>query len=291
MSVDNSDQGFTPEAAQAELLQGLFRHSPMVIGVKDLDGRYLLANDEYQRVFGFPLTAIIGRTDNEIFPPDTAGQLRRHDVDVLRTEQTVTVEESIVVQGEHRSYLAVRFPLRDANGRVKALGLMATDITRRADSPPLGNQASANATGNLVQLVWKPSFECGHALLDLQHRQLFDQSNLLLDAVIAGKDEATLRGMMQQLVAQIESHFQDEDAIMVQIDYPRLDRHRVEHAEFAARARTVLYSIGQDPSFLTELFRFLVYEVIAQHMLADDRDYYPYLRKHLGQPGISTGAG
>jgi PAS domain-containing protein len=50
------------------------RHLPGLAWIKDLQGRYLFVNDAAERAFQKSRAEICGRTDHEIFPPDTANQ-------------------------------------------------------------------------------------------------------------------------------------------------------------------------------------------------------------------------
>ena len=45
----------------------------------NLQGRYIYANVEAQRVFSRSLEALVGRTDQEIFDAETARQFRDND--------------------------------------------------------------------------------------------------------------------------------------------------------------------------------------------------------------------
>ncbi len=50
------------------------RHLPAFAWVKTPDGRYLYANKYFCGVFGLKPDKVFGRTDMELFPPDTAKQ-------------------------------------------------------------------------------------------------------------------------------------------------------------------------------------------------------------------------
>src|SRR5262245_55965153 len=58
---------------------------PGLAWIKDLDGRYVFVNDAAERAFGKPRGELYGRTDEEIFPPETAAQFRVNDRKVLAT--------------------------------------------------------------------------------------------------------------------------------------------------------------------------------------------------------------
>ena len=52
-------------------------HLPGLAWIKDPDGRYLYANDAAERAFGDPRDRLYGKTDAEVFPPETAANSGR----------------------------------------------------------------------------------------------------------------------------------------------------------------------------------------------------------------------
>ena len=52
---------------------------PGLAWIKDVDGRYVYANDAAIRSFGVPRETLFGKNDDEIFPPETAALFKEHD--------------------------------------------------------------------------------------------------------------------------------------------------------------------------------------------------------------------
>ncbi|MBK5284821.1 MAG: CHASE3 domain-containing protein [Bacteroidia bacterium] len=70
-----------------ELLQRIIDNTTSVIFIKDLEGRYLLINEQYERLFGITQEKIKGKTDYDLFPKDVADELRLADMEVIRNNK------------------------------------------------------------------------------------------------------------------------------------------------------------------------------------------------------------
>src|SRR6202043_2018947 len=62
------------------------QHLPGLAWIKDLDGRYVYANEAADRAFGIPRAELYGKSDADLFPPETAAQFRENDRRALASE-------------------------------------------------------------------------------------------------------------------------------------------------------------------------------------------------------------
>ena len=114
-----------------ELLQAVINNSPALIYIKDLEGRYLLANSRVVESRG----EVVGKTPHDILPQETADVVGENDRRVFETLEPIEVEETIIdADGETRTYLSVKFPLIAENGNCYALCGISTDISDRANA-------------------------------------------------------------------------------------------------------------------------------------------------------------
>jgi PAS domain S-box-containing protein len=112
-------------------LRAFLDHSPAVIFMKDLDGRYLHANAQFAARFGLGGRTIIGNTDTDLFPAAQAAAFRANDQKVLADGAPLEFEEiAQYADGPHTSMVS-KFPLRDSAGKITGIGGIATDITER----------------------------------------------------------------------------------------------------------------------------------------------------------------
>lgn len=104
---------------------------PGLAWIKDLQGRYVYVNDAARQVFGAAWSDLVGKTDDELFPPRAAAQFRANDQKVIAGKSAIqTVEELEQADGLHRS-LVSKFPIFGRDGEVLLVGGMAIDITEQ----------------------------------------------------------------------------------------------------------------------------------------------------------------
>ena len=107
--------------------------SPTLIFIKDSAGRYLHVNRAYEQVIGKPASEVLGRCDEEIFPPELAAIYRADDRAVLDSGKPMDFEESAMCSGVLRTFSVVKFPLAGPGDTGCSLGGIATDITQHIE--------------------------------------------------------------------------------------------------------------------------------------------------------------
>jgi PAS domain S-box-containing protein len=113
------------------LLAAIVDNSAAVIYVKDLGGRYLLANQRFEEIFQLGRGAIIGRTDYDLFEKAAADAFRAVDQRAAASDLAITEEEDTPQPDGLHTYLSVKSRLRDAAGNTYATFGISTDITER----------------------------------------------------------------------------------------------------------------------------------------------------------------
>ena len=103
-------------------LKGFLDDSTAVIALKDLDSRYLLVNRQWEIRFGKQQDQVVGRTPSPMLRQDTAQLLRNNDLSVIRSGESIVVEENINEPDGIHTYITVKFPIKDSHGQVAAVG-------------------------------------------------------------------------------------------------------------------------------------------------------------------------
>lgn len=116
-----------------EQLQRIIDNLPSLIILKDTDGKYRVANALAEKLLRLPRGGMIGKTDYEIFPRETADKYATEDRIIKETGISLSMEEEMELPGETRTFIIHKFPLHDTKGGVYAICGMATDISERKE--------------------------------------------------------------------------------------------------------------------------------------------------------------
>jgi len=131
--------------AADESVRQILDQASTAIVVKDLDGRYLFVNREFERLRGRSGAEIVGKLDSTVMAEEAArrgvrdpqavageeGRWRAQDRQVIESRRAMDFEDTIETELGRRTFISHRFPLLDASGEPHAVGLIATDITDR----------------------------------------------------------------------------------------------------------------------------------------------------------------
>src|SRR5689334_5265146 len=113
------------------LLRALADTLSALIWVKDLDGRYLLANRSYQQLVGRPEDTLVGKTDYDLFPREEAAKFRETDQQAIAAGSAIQVEEHVTQGADTLTFVSIKSPLLDEAGQVYAVCGVSTDISER----------------------------------------------------------------------------------------------------------------------------------------------------------------
>ncbi|MDC3953019.1 PAS domain S-box protein [Polyangium jinanense] len=130
---DVTDQQATERALRdsQRLLLAVLDNTPSYVFVKDMQGRFLLVNRQVEAYLGKSRAEIAGLTDYDIFSRDVAAFFHRQDEEALRTGRAMQYEQTLPSPDGPLSYLALKFPVLDAQANPMAIAVICTDITER----------------------------------------------------------------------------------------------------------------------------------------------------------------
>jgi PAS domain S-box-containing protein len=114
-----------------KLIQDFIDNSPSVIYLADADGKIILVNKQFEIVTDSVKEKILGKERDSFLPKDIAEMHRANDIEVINSKKAISFEEENIERDGKHSYISLKFPLIDDEGKVYAVGGVSTDITER----------------------------------------------------------------------------------------------------------------------------------------------------------------
>lgn len=134
-----------------------------------------------------------------------------------------------------------------------------------------------------MKVVWSDNFSVGHNTIDGQHKKLVDMLNEANDILDSVKDNQqafnSISHLLNELVEYSVYHFDAEEKIMQDYNYPGYPEHKEEHEKFKAKIGEILKEDFTVDTFnkTNELLKFL-FKWLINHINYIDKKYTKYIQ-------------
>src|SRR5688500_14111061 len=114
-----------------ERFRSFMQYLPGRASVADVKGRYTYVNDNWLLAFGKRAAEVVGRTHDEVWPPERAAALKAVHEQVIHTNKPVPRVFSADSDAGKKWWLSHHFPIPDTQGTTAWVGTVAIDITEQ----------------------------------------------------------------------------------------------------------------------------------------------------------------
>lgn len=250
----------------AELLKAVANGTTDAVFVKDRDGKYLLANPATARFVGRADGDLLGRTDAELFDPDSARRVAERDRHVMNAGVAETEVEVLTAAGVTRTYLATKAPYRDEDGTIiGVIGITRdiTDLKRSEESLRASEERQHLALRGAGGGAWDWNLDTGDMWWSPQMYELW------------GVQPGTPMGIAESLAA---IHADDRESVHVAVGLA-IDRgvdyrceFRIHHPVLGERWMASYGQVARDESGHPTNLLGISLDVTERKRLADERD-------------------
>lgn len=118
-------------------------------------------------------------------------------------------------------------------------------------------------------IEWDERFSLNHALLDLQHQELFELANAAQRLDPDNANKAELSKLFKEFYDYMAKHFKEEEAYMQSLDYPLLEKHKKFHESIIEGMTKIL----QEKKGVVELqksIQMIAKKWLVEHILEND---------------------
>ncbi len=118
-------------------MQLLVERAPVPIFSKDRDRRYRIANRAMHEIMEVPPGGMIGRRAEDLLDLEEAADASAADARVLERGETFEEEEVLLAGEARRTFLTVKFPIRDETDEITGIFGIAADLTAKGEAERL----------------------------------------------------------------------------------------------------------------------------------------------------------
>ncbi|MEE8352088.1 MAG: response regulator [Rhodospirillales bacterium] len=143
-----------------ETLQAFVDSLPEFVSLKDVEGRFLFVNKQFEAWVGMDREDIVGKTVHDIYPAEQAAKFDTLDRKALSSRSILSREVDLSFpDGKVRTVVSTRFPFISSTGELMGLGTINYDLTELKRS-----QAALTKKTGLVQLLRRTASDANKAI-------------------------------------------------------------------------------------------------------------------------------
>jgi len=137
------------------------------------------------------------------------------------------------------------------------------------------------------ELYWRKHYECGVPEIDNEHRELFKIANRLLGSLGSEGQSTEAAPLVDDLLTHIAQHFKHEEQLLEANGFPMTQSHGQSHQKLLAHGHDLASRFRKHETTAGVLMNFIVHELVARHMIQEDKEYFTWMKKktsrHVGK--------
>ncbi|MBL6928096.1 MAG: PAS domain-containing protein [Rhodospirillales bacterium] len=162
-------------AESESLLRAIIDNCPLVIALKDMEGRYQLVNKKAKATSDLYSEEIYGKTGFDFRPRGDAEFAAAKDREVMDTGKPVTYEVwNRLTDGADHHFLVTKFPVFDGNGEMTGVGmasLESTNMKKAQDALKESETLFRNVIDNSPLSIGLKDLEGRYRLINRRYRE------------------------------------------------------------------------------------------------------------------------
>lgn len=129
-------------------------------------------------------------------------------------------------------------------------------------------------------LVWSSALETGIPEIDVQHKQLIDLANRVVQAVREKLGTLGVNEIIKELREYTVIHFREEEERMEAMRYPELGAHHIEHERLKHQVKMWQSELFHQERLTVDVVRDFLRGWLIDHILQADMAFKDWLGIH-----------
>ena len=125
-------------------------------------------------------------------------------------------------------------------------------------------------------MLWSDALETGIPKIDLQHKELFRQIDILMDR----NNVDRIPGTLQCVGTYVIRHFSDEQVMHAASKYPNAEAHKKMHADFITKFKAMKKQYDEAGDKLEVILNINKMAIgwLKEHIMVQDKDFAKYYK-------------
>lgn len=125
---------------------------------------------------------------------------------------------------------------------------------------------------------WRTRYSMNIESVDNQHKEIFLVINNYIDSILKGSGNLKTKYILNELIQACRDHFEHEEQLMYQNEYPGLYSHKHTHKNFISELLVIRNSIENKPDPVSISTGDFIRKWIVNHILTSDKAYSTFMR-------------
>jgi len=127
-------------------------------------------------------------------------------------------------------------------------------------------------------VAWRDDLSVGIRSIDDDHKKLLGLINNLQTAIYYPTGEAFERQALEELLDYTKYHFEREEQLMAEHDYPDFEEHREQHRAMIGKVNAYMAAYEKDREGTIDAMTEFLKTWLVKHIAGTDQHYSAYLR-------------
>ncbi len=125
----------------------------------------------------------------------------------------------------------------------------------------------------MAEVAWSEDLCVGIQQVDDEHQQLVATLNQLDEAMKSGKGTRVMSEILNQMVQYTQIHFESEEKLMVECDYPKISLHQAQHRQLEGKLIKFQVKFEKSGQRISKDMMVFLTNWLTKHILVDDNAF------------------
>jgi len=128
-------------------------------------------------------------------------------------------------------------------------------------------------------LEWSEKYSIGHLVIDENHEYLFRLLEQTAKAIDNSANPEIIQSILNQLLDYTQTHFRDEEALMVSLAYPKFLDHQQAHSNLLDTVEDMMDEYQRGITSISNALLLFLRQWVSKHIMQEDALFSAWLER------------